>query len=536
MFNKNKNFYPTPSDLVTKMLQGLELEHIKYVLEPSAGKGDILNGLKEKEKEMIGVWYKHEFNIDCIEIDNELQDNLKGKGYNVIFNDFLKFETLKEYDLIVMNPPFSEGDKHLLKAIKMQEKNGGYIVALLNAETLKNPFSNIRKELLIKLEEYNAHIEYIKNAFSDAERRTDVEIAMIKITIPRKQRASSLIVEELEKAKKYAEIEQEENYSLISNDFIKEIIHQYKLESEVGVKFIKEYYAMQPYILSEFTDHCTKYNSILKLKLDDKEDVTVNGFLKKIRLKYWKALFSNEKFVNILTKNLQNEYRNKIYELEDYDFNLHNIYQLKMDMNKNILKGIEETIVQLFDDLGHRYAYYSNGKNVHYYNGWKTNKSYIVNKKVIIPLYAFDWFERYEPTKYNVVERLQDIEKCFDYLNNREERVENVDLLEQLKIAQEKNNMKNIKLKYFNITFYKKGTCHITFTNLEILKKFNIYGSQKKGWLPPAYGKVNFSDMTNEEKEIIQKFEGENSYHETIKEQDFYIVTDNNILLLNQTA
>ena len=31
------------------------------------------------------------------------------------------------------------------------------------------------------------------------------------------------------------------------------------------------------------------------------------------------------------------------------------------------------------------------------------------------------------------------------------------------------NNLKNI-----DVTFYKKGTCHIEFTNLELLKRFNI--------------------------------------------------------------
>ena len=40
-----------------------------------------------------------------------------------------------------MNPPFSEGDKHLLKAINIM-KNGGQIVCILNAETIKNPYSN----------------------------------------------------------------------------------------------------------------------------------------------------------------------------------------------------------------------------------------------------------------------------------------------------------------------------------------------------------------------------------------------------------
>lgn len=54
--------------------------------------------------------------VDCIEIDPELRNILKGKNHHVVHDDFLTFHTYKQYDLIVMNPPFSEGDKHLLKS------------------------------------------------------------------------------------------------------------------------------------------------------------------------------------------------------------------------------------------------------------------------------------------------------------------------------------------------------------------------------------------------------------------------------------
>ena len=62
----------------------------------------------------------------------------------------MTFYTYKHYDLIIMNPPFDNGDKHLLKAIDLQ-KNGGAIICLLNAETLKNPYSKYKKRFNIKI-------------------------------------------------------------------------------------------------------------------------------------------------------------------------------------------------------------------------------------------------------------------------------------------------------------------------------------------------------------------------------------------------
>ncbi len=44
----NKNFYPTPQKLVDKMLECIDLSKIKTLLEPSAGKGDIINIISKK--------------------------------------------------------------------------------------------------------------------------------------------------------------------------------------------------------------------------------------------------------------------------------------------------------------------------------------------------------------------------------------------------------------------------------------------------------------------------------------------------------
>ena len=116
----NNEFYPTPKWLIKKMLDEINIEKVQYILEPSAGKGDIIDEIKEKYEHCYSYRYsKPEVDIDAIEIDKNLRLLLKGKEYKVVFDDFLNFNTYKKYDLIVMNPPFSNGDRHLLKAIEM---------------------------------------------------------------------------------------------------------------------------------------------------------------------------------------------------------------------------------------------------------------------------------------------------------------------------------------------------------------------------------------------------------------------------------
>ena len=51
MFTDNKDFYPTPQNLIDKMLDGLDWKMIHTILEPSAGKGNIVEALKKHDPE-----------------------------------------------------------------------------------------------------------------------------------------------------------------------------------------------------------------------------------------------------------------------------------------------------------------------------------------------------------------------------------------------------------------------------------------------------------------------------------------------------
>lgn len=543
MFTDNKDFYPTPQNIIDKMLCNLDFTMIKSILEPSAGKGNIVEALKKKEESHNKYYGKqyYQFDLDCIEADQNLQHILRGKNFRVVYNDFLTYNTMKEYDLIIMNPPFSNGCKHLLKALELQKRNGGAVVCILNAETLKKPCTNDRQDLKRKLTEYNAKIEFIQDAFLDAERKTAVEIALIKVQLPEVHR-ESFILEGLRKTQERREFQTEENTQLIDNDFFKAIVNQYQLEVEAGIRLIKEYYAIQPFILSQFgKDEKTgetiqKGGCIISMKVS-KDRLSVNEYIKAVRSKYWTALFENKKFIGQLTNNLQRDFYNKVEELSNYDFSLYNIYQLKIDMQKKVVKGIEDTIIELFDELSHKYSYWDEtSKNIHYYNGWKTNQAWIINKKVIIPLngyhdLAYSW-GGFRPTQSDTVRKLQDIEKCFNYLDGGLTKA--VDLKESLKFAEEYGETKDIQLKYFTVTFYKKGTCHITFNNEELLKKFNIFGSQHKGWLPPSYGKKSYKDMTAEEKAVVNEFEGEKEYNKVISNKEYYLFDGSNLNLLEE--
>lgn len=532
----NPDFYPTPINLIHKMLGKLDFRYIKSVLEPSGGKGDLLEAITKQFSYNSRNSKKQSYDIDTIEIDENLQHILKGKGFRLVHDDFLTYQSFKRYSAIIANFPFSQGDKHLLKAIEMQS-NGGEIVALINAETLMNPYSNTRKELVQKLTDLNAEVEYIESAFINSDRSTNVTVALIYISIS-KNEYNSVILNELKKEELQESNNQYNSRELVDSDFIKGIVQQYNYEVKAGLKLIEEYNSLTPYMLQSFKDNSSP---VLKLTLDynDESSSLENSYIKRIRAKYWNALFSNDQFMGLFTSNLKQKYLEQVEELKDYDFSFYNIYTLRIQISKEMVQGVEDTILSLFEEFSHKHYYDESSKNIHLYNGWKTNKSYKINKKVIIPLNGFNgWFDRaYRPTDYRVSDKLKDIEKVFNYLDDGQ--TEEIDIADTLKMAEHYQESRKIDLKYFYITFYKKGTCHIEFKNMELLHKFNLYGSQRKGWLPPSYGNVKYSDMTSEEREVINQFEGEKSYSRVVSNKAYYIVESGDILKLtggNQKA
>lgn len=280
MFYENADFYPTPEALAARMVDMIDTKRVHFLLEPSAGKGDLVDKLKSKMRydgySNITGNHGSDVEIDCIEQDGNLQNLLKGAGKHLIFDDFLKFETLKKYDLILMNPPFSEGDKHLLKALEMM-KNGGQVVCLLNAETLKNPYTNIRKVLNQKLAQLGAEIKYLDGAFTQAERVTNVEVALIYVDIPAREPVS-LILESLEKASEMGIADFTADKEITFYELLKHMVYQFNLEAKAGIKLINEYCRLQPYLMNRLDTSKDKYaKPIFEIRFDDKDWYSVRA-------------------------------------------------------------------------------------------------------------------------------------------------------------------------------------------------------------------------------------------------------------------
>lgn len=170
---KIPGFFPTPVSLVKKLIEQTGVSPGDTVLEPSAGKGDIIDELKSQLGNRVSV--------DAIEINHSLREILTEKGYKLIGLDFLETPPTPKYDCVLMNPPFENGKDidHFFHALKFLAP-GASIGAIMG----EGSFSRSGKKEIHFREwrEQNKDVwvsEPYENAFKDAFNQTGVRVRMV---------------------------------------------------------------------------------------------------------------------------------------------------------------------------------------------------------------------------------------------------------------------------------------------------------------------------------------------------------------------
>lgn len=531
----NPTFFPTSPRLAARMIDKI-VGHPGKVLEPSAGKGDLIESL-------IGREYHRLPDVSAIEIDPELQATLRGKRMKLIDTDFLTYSGPDKFDLIIANPPFDEGDKHLLKAIDILYR--GQIIFLLNAETIRNPFTNSRKILARKLDELGAEIEFIKNGFVDAERKTDVEVALVNIIIDRQIEDDLFAgVDET----RYQETHSiSDKHEVSTGRTIAELVASYnetvQLGTETILAFYRNYRKIGKYLsLNDEgkNDHC--YTST---DLTTKVQVQVNALLTSVRTAYWRQTLNLPEVSKRMTKKKGEEFEHAIAERCHMDFTENNIRQFVL----NLIGGYEQTMIDavldIFDMFTDRHSWHRNNvneKNIHYFNGWATNNAFKIGRKVIIPVYGgydegpFRGFSNNWQLQWKAKEMLRDIDIVCSYFDGGGRYVSISEALERsFSSSPHAPTQSGIESTYFKITVYKKGTIHLTFRDEDILRRFNVVACRGKGWLPQDYGVSPFSELTPEERNVAESFEGEPSYEEN-RSSPLFRVSGNSLGLEHKQA
>lgn len=469
-------FFPTPSVVIEKMMEPYSLGWrsngkltIGAILEPSAGKGDILDYLKERNPHR--KFYAIEKNPDLVSV-------LRGKGYSVIGEDFLDYELDRQVDLIVMNPPFSVGAKHLLHAWKVLEH--GEIVCLLNADTVRNPYSQERK-LLGNIIEAFGSVEYIGAAFQDAERTTPVEVAIVRL--------SKVAAEDpLNFDFSYEGSETEANpfldvstpdagSELMRPNRIAAYVRQYN-EGVAGFVELLKAKEKIGFFLGGVVDEYKLAGYIKEALEMPNKTRAYEQFRTSLRRGVWEHILQRVGVQKYLTYDLQQKF-GKFVELHgDMALSEANISSVLQTILLNTDGIMKQCVVGVFDMFTRYYK-----ENRCHTEGWKTNRSWKVNKKVILPhCVELTWGGDRFKFNYSYCERVVDIDKAMCYISGK--ALESVVTIQQALETEWKGECSGAcESEFFTIRYYQKGTIHLKFKDEQLWERFNLVACENKNWI-----------------------------------------------------
>ena len=184
--------------------------------------------------------------------------------------------------------------------------------------------------------------------------------------------------------------------------------------------------------------------------------------------------------------------------------------------------------MDLFETLSAKHSWYPESeKNIHYYNGWATNKAHKVNSKVILPINGY--YARYDGTKklesYKFSQTISDLERALSYLDG-DGTICRIDPA-SVAVVSEQRQRTQMDFSYFEATFYKKGTCHIKFhPEAQILvDRLNIFAARSRAWLPPCYGKKTYEQMNDAERAVVDDFQGREAYEKIMAQPEHYLIS-----------
>lgn len=485
-------FYPTPKAVISIMTESTELFG-KIVLEPSAGKGDIVDFCLEAGAKVIAC-EKH----------SDLA-SIVGSKCQLIGSDFFDVTStqVSHIDYIIMNPPFSNADKHILHAYEIAPE-GCCIIAICNAETLINPYSKSRKELGSLILSFG-NWSGLGTCFDDSERKTDVEIGLIKLQKPKtsSDEFDGYFFDMTEEEEQLAQS------GLMRHDEIREIVNRYV----AAMKMFDSVEAVNNNINTLISpisnglgikfgafDTSNKYAS----------KITREVFKKELQKSAWQSVFDKLKMLKYVTKSIT-EQINKYVEMQSYvPFSMKNIYKMIEVIVGTHKERMDKVLVEAFDHICSMAK-----ENSEAGDSWKTNSSYKVNRK-FIDGWVCECDSRW-PTAHVKIrvgrrdEPIDDIIKALCYLTGKDydtvmkedipiivDGVHQKDREGCLKYKEQSKSLYSFFMyhqtpwgewvdwnDFFRVKGYKKGTMHFEFLDEKVWEQFNLRVSQIKGWQLP---------------------------------------------------
>jgi predicted RNA methylase len=472
----DNEFYPTPPDVIDTMLNGIDIDG-KVCLEPSAGKGDIIEALQNRGGYVLAC-----------EKNKDLAVIAAKKAEEFIGDDFFNVESsaVSHVKFIVMNPPFSNADKHILHAYDIAPA-GCQIIALCNTNTLTVVDRNRYRMQLRDTIKHNGSSEDLNNVFSDAERKTEVNTSIVRL---KKHGACDNEFDDFLFSQ-----EEEESFNqsgVAKHDWVREIVGRYIQ----GVKMFDETIGAAEKINEVISPLGGSFNLNFRA-VNEQENrfsqLTRDSYKKDLQKSAWRMIFKKLNMDKYLTSGLIDKINKFTEEQTATPFTMKNIYSVIQFIVNTHSGRMDAVLCEVFDWLTERHS-----ENRSHVEGWKTNSMYFVGSKFIAPnSYIKVGYSGQPEVDWRFSEhRIDDLTKALCTLTgqNYDECIKIDELFRGVEVDtvggrrqyEYKEFGKWYDFNFFEIKVFKKGTMHAKFKDEKVREMFNLKVAKIKGWRLPT--------------------------------------------------
>lgn len=472
LFTENADFYPTPESVINTMMLGEDILG-KTILEPSAGSGNIVRWLKSNGAGEI---------IAC-EKDKHLQKLLAGEC-NIIADDFLSVtaEQVSHIDYIVMNPPFSDGAKHILHAYEIAPV-GCTIISLCNSSYLEKRWNENYAKLQETVELYG-NSEWLGNAFGTAERKTDVDVSLVKLY--KEGEAGNEFANYMFSNEDDA-LNANETEGLVQYNVVRDMVNRYIS----AVQLFDETMSASKKIneAARFDDETGGFLPIEFVVVDHNRkvvQVSRQQYKKQLQRYYWRIIFRKLKMDKYATNGLREQINRFIEKQVEVPFTMHNIYQVLNMVIQTTGQRMDKALLEAFDLICSLSAENSTAGEK-----WKTNANYMINRKFIVPYmtgYDARWPRDYMTLSYSSNEtKIADVVKALCYITGIS--YDDIPDLHSFIYNRKLSYGEWFEWAFFRVKGFKKGTMHFEFLDEDVWHKFNQQVAKQRGWVLPKRSK-----------------------------------------------
>lgn len=504
LFN-NPNLFPTPEGVIEQMFQ-YSSPAGKIILEPSAGTGNIVDFCKTAVAKEV---------IAC-----EIQEDLRailGRKCRLVGTDFLQLtsDKISHIDMIVMNPPFSADETHIMHAWNIAP-SGCEILALCNYNTIDRPYTRNQKVFKETVQSYGSY-KCFDRCFTEAERQTNVSIGFIRLLKP---------IDDSQDFDGYFDMGDDDSVDkseegITTYNYVQDIVSRYV----DALKKFNHVYALE----KEMNETISVFNAGIKFqptsgKHEDRyTEINYEAFRKRLQASAWKLIFSKFNMEKFVTQGVRDDLNKFIETQQAVPFTVKNVYKMIQMVVGTRSDRMDKVLVEAFEKICSYSAENSTAGET-----WRTNSDYKINRKFILPYCTEQgWYGM--NIRYGKSDEINDILKalCFLTGNNYDDqtplkefieypyhirRISDGELLggydnrtgdyqkasERIKYlnACKNTDVEIVKIGdntfgqwidwgFFRVKGFKKGTMHFEFKDDNLLNEFNLRVAKIKGWRLP---------------------------------------------------